>query len=236
MARRSLRGAGFTLVEVLVAVSVLAMISLLLYGAFAGMRRSKEGVQRVTDRHHEGRQAMRRIARELSSAYISKHVPLDESLVATQTAFIGSRGTPADRLDFASFSHRRLDRDSHESDQVEISYFGSRDPKDRDKIDLVRRASPRIDVEPERGGRVEVLATDIDLFDLEYLDPLTGRWQETWDTTQAIGQADRMPLQVRVVLVLNGGRRAKAGRGRDVIRLTTKVAIPIRNPLTFAIQ
>jgi general secretion pathway protein J len=67
--------------------------------------------------------------------------------------------------------------------------------------DLARRVSPKLDLDPERGGRVDVVATDIDLFDLAYLDPLTGQWTETWDSSQAAGQLNRLPLQVRIVLV-----------------------------------
>ncbi len=227
---------GFTMVELLVAVSVLSMICLLIYSAFAGMKRSRDGLQRINDRYREGRLAMQRIARELQSAYLSKHQPINPQFAVRQTAFVGRMGTPADRVDFNSFSGRRLDRDSHESDQIEISYFGSPDPEQNGVTDLARRVDKSPDLEPDRGGRVDVLATDIDLFHLEYLDPMTGQWVETWDTTQAVGQADRMPLQVRVVLVLNGGRRSAAGRGQGTIRLATKVPIQIAKPLTFAVQ
>lgn len=230
--RASLR--GFTLVEVLVAITILAAITLLLYGAFAGMKRSREGLARVQDRYREGRLAMARIARELQSAYISAHAPINQALLVQKTAFIGTRGTPADRLDFNSFANRRLDRDSHESDQCEISYFGSPNPDGSGTVDLVRRISTHLDLEPDKGGKVEVLATDIDLFDLEYLDPTTGTWLETWDSLQAIGQPNRLPLQVRVILVLNGGSRAAADRGRNPLRFMTKVALPMQNPLNFA--
>jgi general secretion pathway protein J len=228
--------AGFTLVEVLVAVAVLAGIAALIYGAFAGLKRSKEGIERVGDRYREGRLAMAQITRDLQSAYLSLHAPIDQSLVITKTAFTGKRGTPADRIDFNSFSHRRLDRDSHESDQAEISYFGSTDPKQRTTTDLARRVSPELDIYPEKGGRVDVVATDIDLFDVAYLDPLTGQWTETWDTTQATGQLNRLPLQVRIVLVMNGGARGAADRGQSPIRLETKIPIHIQRPLTFATQ
>jgi general secretion pathway protein J len=220
----------------LVSVAILALISLLIYSAFAGMRTSKEGVARIGDRYHEGREALRRMTRELQGAYVSKHKPLDPSLLVVDTSFIGKRGTPADRLDFNSFAHRRLDRDAHESDQAEISYFGSRDPKRPDITDLVRRVDPHLDLEPQKGGRIEVLATDIDLYQLEYLDAFTGTWVDQWDTTQAIGQPDRLPLQVKITLVLNGGRRRAADRGQDTLRFVTKVQIPMREPLTFAIQ
>ncbi len=227
---------GLVLVEVLVAIGVLTFISLIIYGAMSGMQKSREGVQRINDRYREGRLAMARITRDLSSAYISNHRPIDEAITVVETAFIGTRGSPVDRLDFNSFSHLRLDADARESDQVEISYFGSPDPKQRAVTDLARRINPRLDLEPERGGRVQVLATDVDLFDLEYLDPMTGKWVETWDTTQALDQQNRMPLQVRVLLVLNGGKRTGTGKARGTLRFVTKIPIPINRPLTFATQ
>jgi general secretion pathway protein J len=151
-----------------------------------------------------------------------------------KTIFKSERGTPADRLDFTAFANRRLDRNSHVSDQCELSYFGSPNPDGSGTTDLVRRIDTELDLEPTRGGRIEVLATDIDLFDLQYLDAQTGQWQESWDTTQTTGQPDRLPLQVRVILVLNGGRRSSAERGRSTIRLVTKVGLNMLQPLTFA--
>jgi general secretion pathway protein J len=104
-------------------------------------------------------------------------------------------------------------------------------------IDLARRVSAHPDLEPDKGGRVEVLATDVDLFSLEYLDPTTGQWLETWDSKQAAtGQPDRLPLQVRMILVLNGGKRKGRDQGQEPIRLVTTVSLPIQKPLRFALQ
>ncbi len=231
------RSRGFTMVELIIAIVVLSMVSLIIFGAFSGMKTTREGLQRVSDRYREGRLAMARISRELQSAYISLHLPIDQSIQVQQTAFLGTRGSPADRLDFNSFSNRRLDRDSHVSDQAEISYFGSRDPERSGVVDLARRVSTRLDMDSDRGGKVEVMATDIDLFDLEYLDPMTGMWVEEWDTLEAAtGQPARMPAQVRVLLVLNGGERSAAGSTRETIRFVSKVPIQILRPLTFATQ
>ena len=227
---------GFTLVELLVAIVVLSLISVLIYNAFASMKRSREGIERVDDRYREGRLAMARMTRELQSAFISLHAPINTALLVQKTAFIGSTGTPADRLDFDSFSNRRMDRNSHVSDQCELSYFGSSNPELSGVTDLARRISTTLDLDPKKGGRVEVLATDIDLFDLQYLDPLSGNWVDTWDTTQSItGQPARLPVQVRILLVLNGGSRQGESRGQGSIRLVTKVSIPIENGLNFAV-
>jgi general secretion pathway protein J len=226
---------GFTLFELLIAISILAMVSVLIYGAFSSMQKSKQGLERLQDRYREGRLAMQRITRELGSAYLSLHVPDNQQLVVQKTAFIGTRGTPADRVDFNAFANIRRDRDQHTSDQAEISYFGSANPKDTSIIDLARRVSDRPDLEPTKGGRVEVLATDIDLFDLEYLDAQTDRFTESWDSTQVTGQPGRLPLQVRVTLVLNSGQRARADGGRSRIRLVTIVQLPMQKPLNFAL-
>jgi len=228
------RTRGFTLIELLIAISILAMLSLLIYGAFSGMRKTKTGLERISDRYREGRTAIARISRDLQSAYISAHLPLNQSLTVLKTAFTGKSGNPADRLDFNAFSNIRRDQNSHVSDQAEISYFGSQNPDETNVTDLVRRISEYPDNEPAKGGRVEVLCTDIELFELEYLDPQTGMWTETWDTTQAAGQPNRLPLQVRVKLVLKGGRRSDGDSDRDSLRFHTQIALHMQNPLNFA--
>ena len=228
------RSRGFTLIEVIISIAILSAITSLLFGAFSALKRSKDGLSRVQDRQREARLAMARITRELQSAYLSAHMPLNQALLVQKTIFKSERGTPADRVDFTAFANRRLDKNSHVSDQCELSYFGSPNPDGSGTTDLVRRIDTEIDLEPTKGGKVEVLATDIDLFDLQYLDAQTGQWQESWDTTQVTGQADRLPLQVRVILVLNGGVRSGAERSRGTIRLVTKVGLNMLQPLTFA--
>lgn len=219
---------GLTLIEVLVSIGILAIIALLIYGAFDGMSRSRKGITRLGDRYHQGRAAMVRMTREVQTAFLSRHLPRDKNQAVRLTAFVGQDSSSADRLDFTAFAHRRLLRNTHESDQAEIGYFSSRDPE-HNKIDLVRRESRYIDNEPTKGGVVNVLAEDIEQFDIKYLDPITGEWTDTWDTTQPASQFERLPAEVRITLVLNGGA------GDQPIKFETKVPIPILVPLTFAV-
>jgi len=223
-ARSALR--GLTLLEVLVSIGILALIGLLIYGAFDGMARSRKGLSSIGERYHQGRLALTRMSRELQSAFLTQHQPLVESQRVRETAFIGHDRSPIDRIDFTSFSHRRIRRDSHESDQNELSYFGSRDPKSN-AVDLARRESAFIDMDPTRGGVVNVMVEDVDSFDVSYLDPVTGEWTNTWDTTQAVGQSERLPLQVKLKLTLNGGRNGSR------IVMGTRASLAMQAPLNF---
>lgn len=227
--RAALRSRGMTLLEVLVSLGVLAMISLLIYGAFDSMSRGRRGEAMRSERARQGREACERISREIASAFLSQHVPSNQALVQRITAFIGQNNPTFDRVDFASFAHRRIEKDSKESDQSEIGYFVVKDPDVEGKMDLVRREQYPIDTEPKRGGVVNVVAEDVESFDVRYLDPLTGQWLETWDSMQLTAQLNRLPIEVKITVAL------KPVKGAPAFRYTTKVMIPIRDPLTFGI-
>jgi general secretion pathway protein J len=228
-ARKRRVAAGLTLLEVLVSIAILAMIASLIYGAFDSLSRGKRAEAKRGDRARQARNAVDRMVRELAGAYLSLHQPQNVSLQTRSTGLVGRNGNPFDRVDFTAFAHRRLDKEAKESDQAEIGYFVTADPDVDGKMDLVRREQVPIDQDLLRGGVVNVLCENVESFDLKYLDATTGMWLETWDTTSVTGQLNRIPLAVRITLVL-----------KDVpsgvpATYTTKIMIPIRNPLTFGI-
>lgn len=220
---------GFTLIEVMVSISIVALISMLIFGAFTGMARSRDNMLLVTDRYQQGRNAIDRMARELSSAFISGHEPFNQVQFQRETAFIGTDQRPADRIDFAAFANVRLGRDSHESDQAELSYFAARNP-DTGGIDLVRRIQRHLDDDPTKGGVVQVMVENIDSFDVKYMDSLTNEWVDSWDTTQAAGQPARLPTYVWIRLVLIDHV------GEPSVVFQTKANITMQLPLIFATQ
>ncbi|UQA60816.1 type II secretion system protein GspJ [Polyangium aurulentum] len=217
------RSRGMTLLEVMVAIGVLALLGSLIYGAFDGMSRSRRGLERIDDRYHQGRNAVSRITREVAAAFISRHVPPNAQMISRKTGFMGKK----DQLDFTSFAHRKTFRDAHESDQSEIGYFIGRDP-DGSHYNLMRRESKYIDDRVDQGGAVSVLAEDVESLSFEYQHPITYEWTDTWDSTQAAGQPDLLPLAVKVTLVLNGGI------GNEPLKITTKAPLAMQVPLKFA--
>ena len=218
-----------TLLEVMVAVAVLAAVSVLIHGVMTSLSKGKKGEAIRAERVHQGREAMLRIVRDLSSAYISMHVPAIPALLTERTAFVGRSSSPYDRVDFTAFAHLRTEKDSHESDQAEVGYFVSRDPDVDDKMDLVRREQTPIDFDPLRGGIINVVAENVQEFHLRYLDPMTSQWVTTWDSMQVSGQPNRLPLEVEITIVLKG-----VGSGPPY-SYTTKVFLPLQQPLSFGI-
>jgi general secretion pathway protein J len=220
---------GMTLVEVMVAVAVLAGIAAFIHGVIVSLSNGKKGEGMRGERVHEAREALQRMVRDLSSAYLSLHTPLNQVLVTGRTAFVGRSSGSFDRIDFAAFAHLRTERDAHESDQAEVGYFVVGDPDAPGKMDLVRREQSPIDYEPLKGGTVNVVAEDVEQFDIKYLDPMTGLWGKTWDSMQVIGQPNRLPLEVDISLVLKG-----VGNGPSY-SYETKIFLPIQQPLSFGI-
>lgn len=221
---------GVTLIEAMVSIGILALTGSLIYGAFDGMSRSRKGITQMADRYQQGRSAMARIAREVQMAFVSKHGDFSNnstmiSQQARKTGFMGHDSGSMDRLDFTSFAHRQLG--PHESDQSEIGYFASRN-RETGVMDLVRREDKYLDMEPGKGGVVNILVEDIDSFNIEYLDPMTNEWMDEWDTTQAAGQPWRLPSQLRITLVINGGV------GGKTIELRSRVSPAIQSAVEFA--
>ncbi|MBW2162406.1 MAG: prepilin-type N-terminal cleavage/methylation domain-containing protein [Deltaproteobacteria bacterium] len=220
---------GFTLLEIILAVSVLALVGTMIYGGFSQTALNKARIEEDVEQSRVVHMALERMVRELSMAFVSTHVNPSPDLRVVETAFIGKDNGRDDRIDFTSFSHRRLYRDARESDQNEISYFVTEHPDDPDVQVLARREQNRIDDDPRRGGKSQILVENVEEFNLEYFDPLLSDWVQTWDTEDVLAQPNRLPTQVRILLAVTDPRR----RGK-VQTFGTRVMIPLTYALNHA--
>lgn len=231
MSRRAQR--GVTLLEVMVAMTVLVMTATMIWAAFdqTGRIRTRLAARQETD--HLARVAMQRITRDLRGAYLSLHVNQQQTLASIRTAFVAGSTNGSSTLDLTTFTHRRLRRGTHEGDACEVGYrvepHRSEGATLGEGLDLLRRESPRLDPDPLRGGAVDVLIPGIRQFELRFWDEAQDRWIESWDTQQATGQAGRLPTRVRITLTLREGERGE----ERVYRSET--ALPMTRPLTFGL-
>ncbi len=218
-----------TLIEALIAIAIVALVAALVGSGVVQTVKNKERVEEGLDRYHVISAALDRMQRELSMAYVSAQVNPNQALNHYQTIFKVTDRSSGDRIDFTSFSHQRLYRDAHESDQNELSYFITNHPEESGVRVLARREQSRVDDQPTRGGRVEILIEDVSDFQLEFLDPLSGQWVRSWDTTQAAGQPNRLPSQVKIFVTMPHPRI----RGEQTFG--TRARLPMQFALNHAI-
>lgn len=196
--RRSRR--GLTLMEIALAISILAVMSALTWGGIARSFDAYETVTGIDQRYHQVRVAMNRMARELSMAYLTNQRRHRGRERIWRDIFRAERSSTFYEIHFRSFAHDILRADAKESDQCEIAYFGAPDPEVKGQMNLMRREDPRPDREPEEGGREYVLAENIKEFKLRFWDDRQRDWREEWDTEGA-DHAGRLPSVVEITMV-----------------------------------
>jgi general secretion pathway protein J len=214
---------GFTLLEIMVAMAILATVTTLIWSSFRDTFRTKKQVEDISMRYRTLRVALNRIARDISQAYLSQNE--DTGQAERRTLFVGKRKFDIDELRFSYFGHQRLYQDADECDTAQVSYYGMKN-RETGKMDLMRRETRRLQylkIE-DNAGETDLLCDDVVRLKLDYWDARDKQWREEWVTNVADGQPDRLPARVRVTLTV------RDERGKE-IPFATEARIPMQEPL-----
>ncbi len=219
-----MRARGFTLIEVMVAVSILAIVTTLTWGSFRSTFSTKAQIEAQAGRYRTVRLALERMARELSMAYVSQDE--DTSQPERRTRFVGKRHSDVDEILFSYFGHQRLYQDANEADTALVYYYSARDRDDSRKTNLMRRETRRLSnyKVDEQAGEADIVCDDVLRLKLDYWDQRDKIWREEWNTTSADGQPDRLPAKIRVTLTV------RDERGQEV-PFQTEVRLGMFEPL-----
>ena len=212
---------GFTLVELMVAMGITAVIGVMTIGSFAQIDHAATVAREQEARYAAGRLALSRLSREISMAFLSENWDRNRYRDPV-TLFVGRE----DELLFTTMAHERRYLDAKESDQAVVEYVLDSDPDHSGEQALFRREKVRLDDEPDRGGRKDLVADHVASLKLSYWDPKRREWAREWTTKTATTSIDRtLPTRVRVELeiVLADGRKEK---------LVTESRIALTRPLT----
>ena len=215
-----MRARGFTLVEVLIAVGITASMAVMTIGSLRSLDNASEAARLQDERFAGARVALTRLTRELSMAFLSDNFDT-KRYRDPPTLFVGRD----DELLFTTMAHVRLYRDAKESDQSVVAYTLDSDPEHPGERALFRREKPRLDDEPDRGGRTDLVADHVTSLRLEYWDSRRKDWVREW-TTRTSEHAKELPPRVRISLemALADGRTEK---------FVTEARIELRKPLGY---
>ncbi|MCG6917118.1 MAG: type II secretion system protein GspJ [Deltaproteobacteria bacterium] len=195
------RNAGFTLLEILIAIAILALVVSSLYGAYSGTLDTTEKVENSRDVDQVARVALMQMVDDFKSLYYQKAKGEDEASPYSfggVTEVEGEGGAivafaTTSRLDFdMTFPSQRINR---------VSYIIEKQPDDEKLYRLVRRELPFADLSGERQEVVVEIADGVESLSLNYFDE-EGQQFNQWDS-KAEGL---LPRLVRIRLRMAGDK------------------------------
>ncbi|HEX2657146.1 MAG TPA: hypothetical protein VHU40_02695, partial [Polyangia bacterium] len=210
------------LIEVMLAVAILAILTTLMWSAFSQASRNKKRVEAAQERTHTVRTALLRMAREIEMTFLSESNEPDATLPRTQ--FIAASRPDVDELWFTAFAHQRLRGGSAEGDTSIIGYFGARDPEDRRILNLMRRESRRLVSKDPREvpGETYIVCPNIVRLKLSYYDYRKKEWRDEWNSNLAGWSF--LPSHVRIALTVLTAEGREVTYSTDArIQLTERV-------------
>ncbi|OFZ79340.1 MAG: hypothetical protein A2583_00920 [Bdellovibrionales bacterium RIFOXYD1_FULL_53_11] len=202
---------GFTLLEVIIALAVLAIISVGIYQAIGQTYRMRDLILGEGDFFNSIRLSMGIVERDIASIYTPDMMRPEEdtakpadpkdmaAIMETETTqywsgaadklgirnsrFVGTETT----MTFISASHIRIYKEAPESELAQISYELKRDSFDTENGTsiLVKRESPNVYEDDDRKDKLQrtyPLLPGLKKFSIRYYHKALDRWEQRWDT------------------------------------------------------
>jgi len=221
------RDAGFTLVELLLALFLFAFIAGVIFAAFAAVARGVEKGRQHIELYHVGRVALLRMAQEIGAAMpppVGAAIPPPAgSTVFFQGKKNADGGTGHDRIDFLTIPYRRYSDKVPSYEICHVAYYVADTPQEKTTTPQEKTALFREeDCSGEEDERRE-LATRLQLTDLAVGLEMTyydaDKDYEEWPPNR--DEQSPLPCRVRLALTLRDAQQYE----RTFI---TTVALPMR--------
>jgi prepilin-type N-terminal cleavage/methylation domain-containing protein len=231
--RRSRQGfwqdqAGFTLVELILALLIFSIISVSIFAAFAAISKGVEGGRGSADFYHVGRAAMRQINQELQAAFQFSGDERGGTIPSyVREPFKGEDATadslPRDRVIFLTIPFQRFPENAAKNELCQVCYYVADNA--RGKPALFRYEDCILAHDDEDEDRCSGTQKPLELTDAIVGLDVTYYGQEEEEYAEWPPQDSESPLpcQARVTLFLQQGEQPARS-------LTTTVVPQMRGP------
>jgi prepilin-type N-terminal cleavage/methylation domain-containing protein len=236
------RNSGFTLLEVLVSLGILAVVVAIVSATFTGAL----GVQQAADRRvevtHAGRTVLDRIGQDLVSAFPQPAAPSaggqsppSESVRQPPGGLTLEdrelEGQPRDRLEFYTYARPLGGAREHASDLARVEYdlVVSDDRRD---WRLIRRQTSNMQQDALAQTSGDVLAERVVAFEVAGYDDAKKEWVKEWRDSRRLPRGIRVTIRVAPEPPPGAHRPWGDGPIREALLWTyeTKVALPLARP------
>jgi general secretion pathway protein J len=223
----SKRISGFTLLEILIAIFLSAVVLTTVFTSYTGTFRVLDETESQAEIYRMAGIAMERMLEDLESIYIPKREgnPKSEEDTLSLFQFVGGdreiEGRSADGLRFISRAHLNLSGQEQEAGAVEIRYY-VKESDEGDDLVLYRSDRPMFEEvspsEDETGGLV--LCEKLVSVNFTYYEE-NGEMREGWDSA-ADALKGKMPSMVSISLEFLDNVDPETR-----LKFTTSAALPI---------
>jgi len=194
------RHSGFTLVEVMLAILLLAVMMSIVYGVVLSTVTAARRVEEITAASEIGPAILTRIRSDLEAAFLPKE---GEYFAGIKKP--GS-GMDRDRVDFVSSELAYGSKSDVEEPRFhsvnEVGYQVLDSPKVFGVGALYRREDFFIDSEPLKGGHLVELYDRVKSFSLRYYDGQD--WRSDWSSKTQKGLPKAVEIELRIYVNQNG--------------------------------
>lgn len=209
---------GFTLLEILITLSILGVILSLLYLTFNQSMTAVAQIEERADIMEKGRLILERMSKELKNTFVPSLInfpsPYRFGLVAQSSQ---ERNYYRDRVDFTSLMPPGREPLENTGIIQEIGYFLEYEAGERG-FSLFRRQDDGLDGDLLRGGITQILCTGVRELSFVFFDRQGGQDKE-WNSLQGVHQGT-LPARVEIKLMLEDSQ------GR-IYPLRTQVFLPL---------
>ena len=219
---------GFTLLEVLIAMFIFAVVLSTLYVAYTGTFRNIEETESQADLYQMARIVLERMTEDLESVYMAsqpKETTEEETVEEDQsTRFVGTmteiEGRREDTLRFASKAHIVFNGGEPYPGTAEIVYYVRENNEDQGGYTLYRTDRANFEQSGEETTGGWILCDHLYAIQFTYYDEEGGAY-DNWDSTDEAFK-DRLPSGVSILLEL-----ANKTNPESPLKFMTGVALPM---------
>jgi type II secretion system protein J len=190
---------GFTLLEVLVSMTILVIIMAAVYSAYTTNVEAIQIARQNGEVHQSARIVLDRMTKDLQSALIQVNASSEKIKLGLVGEAREINGRRADRINFTTVTHLPLTEKGPASDLCEIGYLVNEDTEENVLV-LLRRDDSSVDEDFTEGGSLQEVARNVMEFTLTYQDSLGGE-SDKWNTLEG-GTEAGLPMLIKVRLVL----------------------------------
>jgi prepilin-type N-terminal cleavage/methylation domain-containing protein len=214
----SLQNKGFTLLELLLAIAIAAVIITIVNFAFFQSNKNIEAVRTQREAYQTVRIVMDRMVKDLTCAYLPSPVlrPAMTALEQSMYRFVGtdddSSGIDKDTISFTTTTDIGFSKVP--GGICEVDYYLKEMEDRKDVFTLMRREDPTPHYGITKAGSEMEIAEDVLGMNIIYIDD-TNQEVKEWDLSKKL----TLPKQVKVTLTMEAGK--------DKLTYTATASLPL---------